>query len=199
MPIPSRKIRDAADADACLDALGASGLSLTAWVRTHRIDARSLNMWRINRGRSVPRPSPSSLRLVELVTARPAEARLLRVRLDVTHQPHTEAHHLPPGDTPSTRRSPSRAASSSTKPMLAATSPPPPPAGAPSPPTPVPMASTGAPSTLGRSTCPSEHRRRPSWTSSSSSPSPLRPAGRRRCASAVGSLQRQPVHRGHGR
>ncbi len=82
MPASSRKIRDATDADACLAALGASGLSLTAWAHAHGVDARSLNMWRINRARSVSPPPPAPLRLVELVAARPAEPPSLRVHVD---------------------------------------------------------------------------------------------------------------------
>lgn len=67
MPAPARKIRDPNDADACLAAVEASGLSLKAWANTHGVDGRSLNMWRINRQRTSTTPISTSLRLVELL------------------------------------------------------------------------------------------------------------------------------------
>lgn len=60
-----RKIRDANDARACLDALARSGMEPTEWTRSQGIDGRSLNTWRINLGRK--RPPPDTLHLVELV------------------------------------------------------------------------------------------------------------------------------------
>jgi hypothetical protein len=82
MPAHARKIRDAHDADACLDAVAASGLSLKAWANAHGIDGRSLNMWRLNRGRAASM-LPTSLRLVELLPVQhPAPARDFRVHVD---------------------------------------------------------------------------------------------------------------------
>ena len=65
-----RKIRDEADAQACLSAQASSGLTLSAWARREGIDGRSLNLWRVNLARwgaSAPRA-----RLVEL--SRPGSA-----------------------------------------------------------------------------------------------------------------------------
>lgn len=42
-----RKIRDEADARACLEAAHASGTPRAAWARAHGIDARSLQAWRL--------------------------------------------------------------------------------------------------------------------------------------------------------
>lgn len=42
-----RKIRDAADAHACLDAVAASHLDRVTWARQHDVCARSLNAWRV--------------------------------------------------------------------------------------------------------------------------------------------------------
>ena len=67
-----RKIRDAADAQACLSAAASSGQSRVAWARSQQIDGRSLNAWGMNlsrRGRSVRR---QRVRLIELVAAPPA-------------------------------------------------------------------------------------------------------------------------------
>ena len=76
-PMP-RKIRDALDAQACLDAANAAGLSPRDWARQHGVDARSLHMWRVLLARrasrdSAPRPS-SAPRLVELVAASQARS-----------------------------------------------------------------------------------------------------------------------------
>lgn len=57
-----RKIADAADARRCLAACASSGGSRVEWARRHGVDARSLNMWRLNLGQREVRP-----RLVELV------------------------------------------------------------------------------------------------------------------------------------
>jgi transposase-like protein len=73
-----RKIRDAADARACLAAAKAQrGMSRARWAREHGIDGRSLNAWRVNLERgSAARPKRTPLRLVELVpSARVAAAR----------------------------------------------------------------------------------------------------------------------------
>ena len=75
-----RKIRDAADARACLKAMKAArGVSKAQWAHEHGIDGRSLTAWRINLGRAAP--SRQQARLVELVatpagtSARPARSR----------------------------------------------------------------------------------------------------------------------------
>lgn len=74
-PTP-RKIRDALDAQACLDAASAAGLSPRDWARLHDLDACSLNIWRVHLARrSSPdsaSPPPSGPRLVELVPAPPS-------------------------------------------------------------------------------------------------------------------------------
>ena len=57
-----RRIRDEADARACLAAVEASGLGRAEWARREGIDARSLNVWRMNLSR---KRAPA--RLVELV------------------------------------------------------------------------------------------------------------------------------------
>ena len=59
-----RKIRDEADARACLAALGACSLALAGWARREGVDGRSLNLWRMNLARRATRSGP---RLVELV------------------------------------------------------------------------------------------------------------------------------------
>jgi transposase-like protein len=63
----ARKVRDAEEAAALLDAVEASGMTRAAWARRHGIDARSLNAWRLNLGRQEPATQP--LRLVELVSS----------------------------------------------------------------------------------------------------------------------------------
>ena len=50
--MPRRKIRDVADAHACLNAAAASGLPRAVWARANGIDARSLNAWRITLDRT---------------------------------------------------------------------------------------------------------------------------------------------------
>jgi hypothetical protein len=71
-----RKVRDAADARACLDAAEASGLTRAAWARQQGIDGRSLNAWHNNLARRASgESSPATMRLVELVpTAHAAPA-----------------------------------------------------------------------------------------------------------------------------
>ena len=63
-----RKILDQLEAEACLAAVAASGLSRSAWAHRQGIDARSLNAWRLNleRGSAAPDEGPG-LRVVELV------------------------------------------------------------------------------------------------------------------------------------
>ena len=67
-----RKIRDAADAHACLNAEKVvRGRKRVEWARDHGIDGRSLNAWRINlrrQGKPAARRTGSA-RLVELVAA----------------------------------------------------------------------------------------------------------------------------------
>ncbi len=58
----ARKIRDRQEALACLEALDASGMTLTLWARAHGVDARSLHCWRRNLGWR-----RDTSRLVELV------------------------------------------------------------------------------------------------------------------------------------
>lgn len=62
-----RKIRDAADARACLAAMEGSGLARADWARAHGIDGRSLNAWRLNLERSDSESGWRPVRLVELV------------------------------------------------------------------------------------------------------------------------------------
>lgn len=70
-----RKILDAQDAQSCLLAAEAAGLSPRDWARQHDLDARSLNLWRIHLARraspSAPSVPPTKPRLVELVPAAP--------------------------------------------------------------------------------------------------------------------------------
>jgi hypothetical protein len=64
-----RKIRDADDARACLEAVAHSGLPRAQWAQQNGIDARSLNIWRVIFNRTGASPPP--LRLVELVADEP--------------------------------------------------------------------------------------------------------------------------------
>ena len=63
-----RKIRDTADAHACLAAVAATGLLPRDWARAHGVDGRSLHWWRLRLAAQVPTP----LRMVELVVPSPA-------------------------------------------------------------------------------------------------------------------------------
>lgn len=67
-----RKIRDEADARACLAAVRAAGGDAVAWSRAHGVDARSLNCWRVNFGRRAKAPKNDAIALVELVPVPPA-------------------------------------------------------------------------------------------------------------------------------
>lgn len=58
-----RKIVDEADAQRCLKRQVASGRPLAAWATSRGIDARSLNLWRVN----LERRSAARAGLVELV------------------------------------------------------------------------------------------------------------------------------------
>lgn len=62
-----RKVRDAADARACLAQVAESGMDRASWARAHGVSARSLNAWRLILERQAKRPAP--LHLVELVVA----------------------------------------------------------------------------------------------------------------------------------
>ena len=68
-----RKIRDVADARACLAAVKATrGKSLGQWARERGIDGRSLSAWRSNLARGAKgrrRPRRRRVRLVELIAA----------------------------------------------------------------------------------------------------------------------------------
>jgi hypothetical protein len=79
-----RKIEDERDARECLAAVRAAGGDIGAWARSHGVDGRSLNAWRVNlarglagsRGRRKKRASrtqaqvaPISAKLVEIVAA----------------------------------------------------------------------------------------------------------------------------------
>jgi hypothetical protein len=65
-----RKIKDEADARACLAAVRAAGGDAVGWSRANGVDARSLHAWRMNL-----RPRSKSTKLVELVpTTRPSGA-----------------------------------------------------------------------------------------------------------------------------
>ncbi len=76
--MPGRKIRDEADARACLDDAASSGLRRAQWARVHGVDARSLNAWRVNLRRRDA--TPSVLQFVELVATEGGDVRTLRVR-----------------------------------------------------------------------------------------------------------------------
>jgi len=74
--MPGRKIRDAADARACLKAArSARGKSRAQWAREHGIDGRSLNAWHVNLSRRGKRAGGGKTRLVELVASPVAQPR----------------------------------------------------------------------------------------------------------------------------
>lgn len=82
-----RKVRDEADARACVAAAKTSGLDLTVWARSEGVDGRSLHAWAMNLGlggrrrrrKSAP---PSQVQLVELVRAPiPSPTRRYAVRV----------------------------------------------------------------------------------------------------------------------
>ncbi|MEQ1506255.1 MAG: hypothetical protein ABMB14_28750 [Myxococcota bacterium] len=64
----ARKVRDAADAVACLVAADRAGLAPRDWAHRNGVNARSLHMWRILLDRQRGQRS-APLRLVELVPA----------------------------------------------------------------------------------------------------------------------------------
>lgn len=70
-----RKIRDEADARACIAALKVSGMATAAWCRSEGIDGRSLRAWTRNLGRSRARAEKrvraKPVQLIELVPSEP--------------------------------------------------------------------------------------------------------------------------------
>lgn len=82
--VERRKIRDEADARACLSAARKSGLAQTSWCRAFGVDGRSLRAWSLNLARGAARQrrkttSKASIakrvELVELVAATPSPTR----------------------------------------------------------------------------------------------------------------------------
>lgn len=74
-----RKIRDEADARACIAAVRSSGLVSAAWARSAGVDGRSLRAWTMNlarsaRPRKATRSSTQSGAVVQLVELVPAMA-----------------------------------------------------------------------------------------------------------------------------
>lgn len=64
-----RRISTEQEARRCLAAAGAARDGLAAWARSHGVDGRSLNAWRVNlERRSLPRPHAAP-KLIELVPA----------------------------------------------------------------------------------------------------------------------------------
>lgn len=82
-----RRIRDEADARACLASAAGSGLSLRDWGRREGLDGRSLQAWRLNlrRRKAVVMDERSSSltipRLVELVAPAPSAAAVYLVHV----------------------------------------------------------------------------------------------------------------------
>jgi hypothetical protein len=66
-----RKIRDEADARACIAALKVSGMATAAWCRSEGIDGRSLRAWTLNLSRRAApagkRARAKPVQLIELV------------------------------------------------------------------------------------------------------------------------------------
>jgi transposase-like protein len=78
-----RKVGSEQEARRCLAAARAAGERAGDWARTHGIDGRSLNAWRVNlerRGTPRPRAAP---RLVELVPTTTRSATVARYVLHV--------------------------------------------------------------------------------------------------------------------
>lgn len=82
-----RRVRNEAEARACLDAAASSGLGLRDWARQHGFDGRSVHAWGLNLARrgtvtraSGPAPVPNP-RFVELFTTpvQPAPVYLVHV------------------------------------------------------------------------------------------------------------------------
>ena len=62
-----RKILDEREARELLDQVTESGTDRATWARSHGVDPRSLNAWRLNLARREGHPARRPLRLVELV------------------------------------------------------------------------------------------------------------------------------------
>jgi hypothetical protein len=71
-----RKVRDAREAETCLAAAAASGLSRARWAEANGVDARSLNAWRLNLGRG---GRDTEVRFVEMVARERIERSALYV------------------------------------------------------------------------------------------------------------------------
>jgi hypothetical protein len=79
-----RRIFDEQDARRCLAAAKAARGSPAEWARTHGIDGRSLNAWRVNLSRrGVPQARALTPRLIELVPAAPPSSSAARYVLRV--------------------------------------------------------------------------------------------------------------------
>jgi hypothetical protein len=64
-----RRILDEQDARRCLAAVKSSQASLAEWSQAHRVDGRSLNLWRLNLERRGGPQARVALKVVELVPA----------------------------------------------------------------------------------------------------------------------------------
>jgi hypothetical protein len=67
-----RKVVDEKDARACLSAIARSGKTLAEWVRSKRLDGRSLRAWQLNLSRGSSTKALAKrppMQLVELVPA----------------------------------------------------------------------------------------------------------------------------------
>lgn len=72
-----RKIRDEADAVACIGAARRTGRETSEWAREHGVDGRSLNAWKANIARrgTKRRPRAAPVGLIELVPVTRAQGR----------------------------------------------------------------------------------------------------------------------------
>jgi hypothetical protein len=62
-----RRVRDAADARECLEAMDVSGMDLVVWCAANSVDGRSLNNWRLKLLGEGWMPGKGTLQLVELI------------------------------------------------------------------------------------------------------------------------------------
>ena len=70
-----RKVSNEQDARRCLAAVKASRRELATWAKQHGINARSLNLWRVNlERRGVARSRAVAPKMIELVAHAPAVA-----------------------------------------------------------------------------------------------------------------------------
>lgn len=91
-----RKVVDASDAQSCLAAAAASGLSGRDWAHQNGVDARSLHAWRMILGRKRAGVGAPVVRLVELVDLEEgkrtagdrAPSRPRRVLIAMEEKPH---------------------------------------------------------------------------------------------------------------